>query len=58
MDDRGRRMDNIFLDRLWRSLKYECVYLSAFETGSQARTGIARWVGCYNAERPDPACRQ
>ena len=38
-----------------RSLKCECVYLSAFETGSQARTGIARWVGYYNAERPHSA---
>ena len=52
MDGRGRWMDNVFIERLWRSLKYECVYLSAFETGSQARTGIARWVGYYNAERP------
>ena len=45
MDGRGRWMDNVFIERLWRSLKYECVYLNAFETGSQARTGIARWVG-------------
>jgi putative transposase len=55
MDGRGRWMDNVFIERLWRSLKYECVYLSAFETGSQARTGIARWVGYYNAERPHSA---
>ncbi len=52
MDGRGRWMDNVFIERLWRSLKYECVYLNAFETGSEARTGIGRWVGYYNADRP------
>jgi putative transposase len=35
MDGRGRWMDNVFIERLWRSLKYECVYLHAFETGSE-----------------------
>jgi putative transposase len=55
MDGRGRWMDNVFIERLWRSLKYECVYLNAFETGSEARTRIARWVGHYNAERPPSA---
>ena len=40
MDGRGRWMDNVFIERLWRSLKYECVFLNAFETGSEARTGI------------------
>jgi transposase InsO family protein len=44
MDGRGRWMDNVFIERLWRSLKYECVYLNAFETGSEARTGIGRWL--------------
>jgi putative transposase len=47
-------MDNVFIERLWRSLKYECVYLNAFETGSQARTGIARWVGYYNRASQHP----
>ena len=42
MDGRGRWMDNVFIERLWRSLKYECVYLHAFETGSEARAGLAR----------------
>ena len=37
MDGRGRWMDNVFIERLWRSLKYECVFLNAFETGSEAR---------------------
>ena len=55
MDGRGRWMDNVFIERLWRSLKYECVYLNAFETGSEARTGIGRWVGYYNADRPHSA---
>jgi len=40
------------IERLWRSLKYECVYLNAFETGSGARAGIGRWIEYYNAERP------
>ena len=51
MDGRGRWMDNIMIERLWRSLKYECVYLQAFETGSQARTGIGGWIDYYNTSR-------
>ncbi|WP_149864519.1 IS3 family transposase [Pacificimonas flava] len=52
MDGRGRWMDNVFIERLWRSLKYECVYLHAFETGSELRNGLARWVTYYNTQRP------
>jgi putative transposase len=52
MDGRGRWMDNVFIERLWRSLKYECVYLHAFETGSELRVGLSRWIGYYNARRP------
>ena len=52
MDGRGRWLDNVFIERLWRSLKYECVYLHAFETGSEARAGIARWIDFYNHQRP------
>lgn len=52
MDSKGRWMDNIMIERLWRSMKYECVYLHAFETGSEARTGIGRWVTFYNEHRP------
>ena len=55
MDGRGRWMDNVFIERLWRSMKYECVYLHAFETGGEARAGIGRWIDCYNAERPHSA---
>jgi putative transposase len=55
MDGRGRWMDNIFIERLWRSVKYECVYLHAFETGSEARAGLGRWIAYYNADRPHSA---
>jgi putative transposase len=52
MDGRGRWMDNVFIERLWRSLKYECVYLHAFATGSELRQGLAGWIGFYNTRRP------
>ncbi len=52
MDGKGRWIDNRMIERLWRSLKYECVYLHAFETGSEAREGIGKWLAYYNAERP------
>jgi putative transposase len=52
MDGRGRWMDNVFIERLWRSLKYECIYLHAFETGTDLRAGLALWIGYYNARRP------
>jgi len=52
MDGRGRWIDNVFIERLWRSLKYECVFLSAFETGSEARRGIGSWIDYYNRRRP------
>ena len=52
MDGRGRWIDNRMIERLWRSLKYECVYLNAFETGSEARRGIGAWIKYYNEKRP------
>ena len=52
MDGRGRWMDNVFIERLWRSLKYECVFLHAFETGSELRAGLSRWINYYNTRRP------
>ncbi len=52
MDGKGRWIDNRMIERLWRSLKYECIYLNAFETGSEARIGIGKWMTYYNAERP------
>ncbi len=51
MDGRGRCLDNIFIERLWRSLKYEEVYLKAYEDGKQARAGISRYFRFYNEER-------
>lgn len=52
MDGRGRWMDNVFIERLWRSVKYECVYLHAFETGSEMRAGLGRWFAYYDQHRP------
>ena len=52
MDSKGRWMDNVMIERLWRSLKYECIYLNAFETGSEAKSGIDKWIRRYNEERP------
>jgi len=52
MDGKGRWMDNVMIERLWRSLKYECVYLHAFEGGSEARKGIGEWIRFYNERRP------
>lgn len=52
MDGNGRWMDNVFIERLWRSLKYELVYLADFATGSQARAGIGWWMDFYNQRRP------
>nr|WP_244574492.1 IS3 family transposase [Cohaesibacter sp. ES.047] len=52
IDGRGRWVDNRMIERLWRSIKYECIYLNAFETGSEARIGIAKWITYYNVERP------
>ena len=51
MDGRGRCMDNIFIERLWRSLKYEEVYLKDYESVTEARVGIERYFRFYNQER-------
>ena len=50
---KGRCMDNVFVERLWRSLKYEDIYLRAYTTGSEARLG--RWIAGYNTARPHQA---
>ena len=57
MDGKARYLDNIFVERLWQSLKYECVYLRAWETGSQAKAGVGRWITFYNHLRPHAAHR-
>ena len=55
MDGRGRFLDNIFIERLWRSLKYECVFLHAFSGGRDARKEISGWIDFYNNRRPHAA---
>ncbi len=55
MDGRGRFMDNIFIERLWRSIKYEEVHLKAYADGREARVGIGRWMDFYNHRRPHQA---
>jgi putative transposase len=55
MDCKGRFLDNIFVGRFWQSLKYQCVYLHAWETGSEAKTGIRKWKTFYNHKRPHSA---
>ena len=51
MDGKGRYMDNIFVERLWRSLKYEEVYLNAYASVAEAKAGIGCWLDFYNEER-------
>ena len=55
MDGRGRCMDNIFIERLWRSLKYEAVYLHDLTDGFKAEQVIGDWIDFYNTERPHSA---
>ena len=57
MDGKGRRLDNVCIERLWRSLKYERVYPHAWETGAQAKAGVAQWMTFYNRQRPHTAHR-
>ncbi len=51
MDGKGRYLDNIFIERLWRSLKYEDVYIKAYPSVPEARRGIGGWLNFYNDER-------
>ena len=55
MDGKGRWMDNVFIERLWRSVKWECIYLRELETGSQAREALDDWFRFYNEQRPHTA---
>jgi putative transposase len=52
MDGKGRSIDNIFIERFWRSLKYENVYLKGYETPREARIGITEYIRHYNNARP------
>jgi putative transposase len=51
MDGRGRRMDNIFTERLWRTVKYENVYLKSYATIDEARSGLTEYIEYYNEKR-------
>jgi len=55
MDGRGRWMDNRFVERLWRILKYEDIYLRGYEHGLELRQGVGNWFGDYNDYRPHQA---
>jgi len=55
MDGKGRFLDNIFIERLWRSLKYEEAYIKAYGSVAEARQGIGAWLGFYNEKRPHQA---
>ena len=55
MDGKGRWIDNVFIERLWRSVKYEEVYLHGYENGTEARTSLTRYFTFYNARRSHQA---
>ena len=55
MDSAGSYMDNVFVERLWRSVKYEEVYLKAYESVAEARAGIGAHLNFYSTERPHQA---
>jgi len=55
MDGRGRVQDNIFIERLWWTLKYQYLYLWSFNNGAELRSGLQQWFGFYNAERSHQA---
>ena len=55
MDSAGSYMDNVFVERLWRSVKYEEVYLKVYESVAEARAGIGAYLNFYNTERPHQA---
>ena len=52
MDGKGRWIDNVFVERLWRSVKYEDLYLHAYETVGEVKAALARYFSFYNARRP------
>ena len=52
---RGRCLDNVFVERLWRSLKYEDIYLRDYEGGLELENGMFHWFANYNDERPHQA---
>ena len=52
MDGKGRALDNVFVERLWRSVKYECVYLQEWESLIEIREALKTYFQFYNYERP------
>jgi putative transposase len=52
MDGKGRWIDNVFVERLWRSVKYEQIYLHAHETMRELKTALTSYFGFYNTRRP------
>ena len=52
MDGKGAWRDNVFVERIWRSVKYEEVYLHAYDSVAEARASIRRYLGFYNSKRP------
>ena len=55
MDGRGRALDNVFIERLWRSLKYENIYLNEYKSVQEVRAGIKQYLNFYNTGRPHQA---
>jgi putative transposase len=55
MDGKGRYLDNIFIERLWRSIKYELIYIKSFEDGKHLKQEVKEWFKWYNMERPHQA---
>lgn len=55
MDGRGRALDNIFVERLWRNVKYEDMYLTGYANMAELTVGLAQYFAFYNAERPHQA---
>jgi putative transposase len=57
MDGRGRALDNVFVERLWRSVKYEDVYLKSYDSPSDLAKGLKSYFSFYNNERPHQSLR-
>ncbi|SFD93795.1 Integrase core domain-containing protein, partial [Thiohalospira halophila DSM 15071] len=55
MDGRGRALDNVFVERLWRTVKYEDIYLRGYETPAELEAGLHRYFRFYNEQRPHSA---
>ena len=55
MNEKGRYADNVFVERLWRTVKYEKIYLNAYSNGPEAKAGIGAYFYIYNTQRPRQA---